>query len=55
MKLIHGKMMIQNAMLKLKEIAHPITANHFLEPQVARLELSMVLRLLNLFYKTQSL
>jgi hypothetical protein len=34
MKLILAKMMIQNAMLKLKEIAHPITANHFLEPEV---------------------
>jgi hypothetical protein len=32
MKLIRGKMMIQNAMLKLRAIVHPITANHFLEP-----------------------
>jgi len=30
MKLIRGKMMIQNAMLKSKVIVHPITANHFL-------------------------
>jgi hypothetical protein len=55
MKLIRGKMMIQNAMLKLKAIAHPITANHFLEPEVELrpLELSKVSRLLNLFCKTQ--
>jgi len=27
-------MTIQNAMLKFKEIAHPITANHSLKPEV---------------------
>jgi hypothetical protein len=37
MKLIRGKMMIQDAMLKSKAIAHRITANHFLEPQAAAL------------------
>jgi hypothetical protein len=42
MKLIHGKMMIQNAMLKLREIAHPITANHSLKPEV---ELERLVRL----------
>jgi hypothetical protein len=57
MKLIRGKMTIQNAMRKLREIAHPITANHFLEPQVelklVRPTLSKVSQFLNLFYKTQ--
>jgi hypothetical protein len=34
MKLIRGKMMIQNAMRKSKAIAHLITVNHFLVPAV---------------------
>jgi hypothetical protein len=42
MKLIRGKMMIQNAMLKLKAIAHPITANHFLEPEVELVPLELL-------------
>jgi hypothetical protein len=33
MKLIHEKMMIQNAMLKSKAIVRRITVNHFLEPE----------------------
>jgi hypothetical protein len=55
MKLIHVKKMIQNAMRKLREIAHPITVNHFLEREVelVRPVLSKVSRFLNLFYKTQ--
>jgi hypothetical protein len=55
MKLIRGKMMIQNAMLKSKAIVRRITANHFLEPEaeLVRPVLSKVLRFLNLFYKTQ--
>jgi hypothetical protein len=32
MKLILVKMMIQNAIQKLRAIAHHITVNHFLEP-----------------------
>jgi hypothetical protein len=42
MKLILAKMMIQSAMLKLKEIAHPITANHFLELEVELVPLELL-------------
>jgi hypothetical protein len=44
MKLILVKMMIQNAIQKLRAIARHITVNHFLEPVVALvpLEFSMV-------------
>jgi hypothetical protein len=43
MKLIRAKMMIQNAMLKLRAIAHPITANHFLGPEVVSAPLELLL------------
>jgi hypothetical protein len=43
MKLIRGKMMIQNAMLKLRAIVHPITANHFLGPVVVSVPLGLLL------------
>jgi hypothetical protein len=42
MKLIRGKMMIQSAMLKLKVTAHPIMANHFLEPEVELVPLELL-------------
>jgi hypothetical protein len=43
MKLILAKMMIQNAMLKLKVIAHPITANHFLAPGAVSVPLELLM------------
>jgi hypothetical protein len=41
MKLIPAKMMIQNAMLKLRAIAHLITVNHFLGPVVVSVPLGL--------------
>jgi hypothetical protein len=43
MKLIHAKMTIQNAMRKLREIAHPITANHFLAPGAVSVPLELLM------------
>jgi hypothetical protein len=42
MKLIRGKMMTQNAMLKSKAIARHTTANHFLEPEVELVPLELL-------------
>jgi hypothetical protein len=42
MKLIRGKMMTQNAMPRLKAIAHPTTVNQFLEPEVELVPLELL-------------
>jgi hypothetical protein len=41
MKLIRGRMMIQNAMLKSKVIARHTTVNHFLEPEAVLVLLAL--------------